>query len=144
MALRAAGCDKDQPRVAEAVRMLLDRQLPDGGWNYGNTVVFGQKLYPMPDMTGMALSALSGLVSYVDVAKSVEYLRAEAPGLRTPFSLGWCLLGLGSWGSRPSEAEALILNCLARQGECGPYDTIAYSLLVSAFLKPRGLSSPVE
>ncbi len=38
LALRAAG-QGAHGRVREAVRMLLDRQLADGGWNYGNTVV---------------------------------------------------------------------------------------------------------
>ena len=31
-------------RVDEGVRLLIDRQLESGGWNYGNTTVFGTEL----------------------------------------------------------------------------------------------------
>ena len=42
--------------------MMLDRQLPHGGWNYGNTYVFGRELRPMPESTGAALTGLAGQV----------------------------------------------------------------------------------
>ncbi len=62
MALQVAGYGS-HPRVAEAVRLLLDRQIPGGGWNYGNTTVFGQTLQAMPEDTGMVLAALGPLIS---------------------------------------------------------------------------------
>ncbi|EKD35048.1 MAG: hypothetical protein ACD_75C02077G0001, partial [uncultured bacterium] len=40
MTLRLVNHEK-HPRAEEAVKMILDRQLPHGGWNYGNTKVFG-------------------------------------------------------------------------------------------------------
>ena len=36
-------------RAQEARRLLLDRCLPSGGWNYGNTIAFGAELLPAPD-----------------------------------------------------------------------------------------------
>jgi len=54
MALKIAGYG-DHKRVKEATRLLLDRQLPHGGWNYGNTFVFAQELRPMPLSTGIVL-----------------------------------------------------------------------------------------
>jgi hypothetical protein len=53
----------EHPRVVEAVRMLLDRQLPSGGWNMGATLVFGKELLPFPESTGHALTALNGFVT---------------------------------------------------------------------------------
>ena len=50
MALEVAGYG-GHPRLIEAQRLLLDRQIPGGGWNYGNTTVFGQVLNPMPEST---------------------------------------------------------------------------------------------
>jgi len=41
IALRAAGY-KDHPRVQEAVALLMDRQLPDGGWNIGSPMVLAR------------------------------------------------------------------------------------------------------
>src|SRR5262249_9989037 len=46
-------------RVAEGVRLLYDRALPHGGWNYGNRSVFGRELRPQPGPTGLALLALA-------------------------------------------------------------------------------------
>src|SRR5688572_31355343 len=40
IALKATGLAQHD-RVHEAMRMMLDRQLPHGGWNYGSTYVFG-------------------------------------------------------------------------------------------------------
>jgi hypothetical protein len=45
LALKATG-NSEHGRVQEAVRMILDRQLSSGGWNYGNTTVFNQELLP--------------------------------------------------------------------------------------------------
>lgn len=45
-------------RAGEAVAMLLDRECPGGGWNYGNTIVMNQELAPYPDTTALALLAL--------------------------------------------------------------------------------------
>lgn len=46
-------------RVEIGVRLLLDRQSPDGGWNYGNKRVLGVDLPGYPDTTGWALLGLA-------------------------------------------------------------------------------------
>jgi hypothetical protein len=45
LALSCAGY-AGHPRISNGVRLLMDRQLPKGGWNYGNTIVYGQELLP--------------------------------------------------------------------------------------------------
>jgi len=129
MALKTAG-HGHHDRVKEAVRMVLDRQLPHGGWNYGNTHVFGKELHPMPESTGAALIGLAGMVEERTVARSLEYLEDEVGRLRTPISLGWSLLGLAAWGRRPSSATALVERCLANQDRYGEYETSALCLLI--------------
>lgn len=131
LALRRAGYGA-HTRVSEAARMLLDRQLPSGGWNYGNTTVFGQVLRPLPDTTGAALCALTGLTERDAVLRSLSYLRATVGRIRTPFSLGWALLGLASWEAVPSPAEAQISEVLLRQSHSGPYETGALAALLLA------------
>lgn len=138
LSLRIAG-HEDHGRALEAVRLLMDRQLPKGGWNYGNTAVYGQELYPQPENSGIALCALSGLVSRVDVQRSIDYLKSRIIRLRTPFSLGWGLLGLGSWGVRPAEAGSWVLESLDRQKNYGSYETTLLSLLILAFHARGGL-----
>lgn len=128
-------------RAREASRLLLDRQLPAGGWNYGNTFVYGKALYPLPESTGLALDALAGRVSRGDVARSLGYLETRLAQVRAPLSLGWGLLGLGAWGARPADAERRVSESLALQEEYGPFDTTLLSLLLVSGLAARGLES---
>jgi hypothetical protein len=141
IALGAVG-ERGHQRVDEAVRMLLDRQLEGGGWNYGNTVVFDRVLSPMAAPTGMALQALAGSVEEKDVAASLTRLESILPGLRTPFSLSWAILGLGAWGRRPVRAEKLAGESLALQARYGSYGTTDLSLLLLAHMSTEGLSFP--
>jgi hypothetical protein len=140
MALEIAGYG-NHPRLEEAKLMLLDRQIPGGGWNYGNTTVFGQVLNPMPESTGMVLNALSHKVSRETVQKSLAYLEKSYPSLKTPRSLGWALLGLGAWGARPAAAPAAIGDCLGRQERFGGYDTSSLALILVATKATGGLVS---
>ena len=141
-ALQTAGYG-NHARAREAVRMLMDRQLKDGGWNYGNTVVFGQELYPMPEDTGVALDALAGQVAEKGVQQSLAYLVSQVEQLRTPLSLGWSILGLGAWGKRPQDAEKRVLDCLSLQEQYGAYDTPLLSLMVLCFYASGGLTSVI-
>ena len=138
IALRVMGSGGNE-RVAEGVRLLLDRQLSKGGWNYGNTTVFGTELAAMPESTGLALSALSGLADKQDVSRSIARLKDSVKTLTTPFSLGWAILGLSAWGERPSDANAMIDRCLRRQDRYGAYDTSLTGLMIVARKAEGGL-----
>ncbi len=107
VALRRHGLSS-HPRMAEGMRLLRDRCLPSGGWNFGNTTLFGRELRPQPAPTGLALLALSGTAEADDpvVSPSIAYLESELPGLRAPASLAWGLIGLRAWGRRPVDANA--------------------------------------
>jgi hypothetical protein len=140
VALRSVGHRKHD-RVSEAIRMLLDRQLPHGGWNVGNTIIFGRELHPNPESTGAALTGLAGEVDREKVSRSLDYLQGEVDRLRTPISLGWALLGLAAWGVWPSNGTALVEHCLANQTRYGEYDTSALCLL---FLGALAGESPTQ
>ena len=138
MALYHAG-KSHHPRVKEATSLLLDRQLPHGGWNYGNTEVFGQELRPSPEDTGAALTALVGQTSETHVSKSLEYLLNQVEILRTPIALGWTLIGLSSWDKRPPDMKIQILDTFERGNRFGEYDTPSLCLLLIANDATRGL-----
>ena len=146
MALGVAG-KGNHPRAEEARIMLLNRQLENGGWNYGNTAIFGQQLQPMPSSTGLALSALSGSTRRESVGKSLFYLRREMSRLETPVSFGWGCLGLSAWGERPEIQQDALHKSLRRQEICGAHTTEELSLLLIAlqggdgFLRPSGRDS---
>lgn len=141
MALRRVGHGHHE-RVREAVRMLLDRQLPHGGWNYGNTLVFGKELHPMPESTGAALAGLAGMVERDTALPSLKYLQAEVTRMQTPISLGWSLLGLAAWGLSPPNAKALVERCLANQDRYGEYETSALCLLFLGALAAADAQNP--
>ncbi len=143
LALRAVGWER-HPRVREAVRMLLDRMLPRGGWNYGNVSVFGRQLEPFPQSTGLALSALAGLVRRERVAPSIEYLATRLERVRTPLTLGWGLLGLGAWGERPERASLWLAETSAREPIAGAHDTAHLAILAVAHTAGGGLLSDLQ
>jgi hypothetical protein len=136
IALKTSGL-KSHPRVQGGIQMLLERQLPQGGWNYGNTVVFDQELIPLPDTTGAALTALAGLIPKNKIDKSLAYLRETVKQSRTPLSLGWGVYGLDAWGEKPEAAEIWIQEALKKQESFSPLDTSALSLLIIAYHKNR-------
>lgn len=140
LALRMTG-HEDHERAREAVRMLMDRQLPKGGWNYGNTELYGQELNPQPENTGLALCALSDLVSRSDVQRSIDFLGSRIHQIRTPLSLGWGILGLGTWGKRSDDARSWVQESLEHQKKYGPYETTLLSLLILAFQARGGFFS---
>lgn len=138
IALRVAGYGGNA-RVSEGARLLLDRQLSRGGWNYGNTTVFGTELASMPESTGLALSALPGLTAKETVSHSIAMMKESVRSLKTPLSLGWAILGLSAWGERPSDANSLIDRCLRRQDRYGAYDTCMVGLMLVALKAEGGL-----
>jgi hypothetical protein len=113
LALRAAGL-ADHARVREAVSLLLDRALSHGGWNYGNSKMFGSDLRPFPAQTGMVLAALAGEPQHDCIVKAIDFLHHELPRVRTPFSLAWGIIGAAAWDAWPHSAESWLAECADR------------------------------
>lgn len=96
MALRAAG-HSSHPRILEAEKLLIDRLLPEGGCNYGNTSVLGQTLRPHVQPTGIVLLAIrpgSARANDSRVPQSVAYLRKALKETESLVSRSWALLAL--------------------------------------------------
>ena len=143
MALRVCGSGSHS-RTQDAVRLLMDRQLADGGWNVGTTVTFGKQMWPTPEATGLGLQALAGLVPKPAVRNSIAYLRSQLPALNAPMSLAWAILGLHAWQETLEQPHERILQVLARQQQLGPYDTFSLSLLLLAWHCDAGLVRYLE
>src|SRR5262249_10379671 len=106
----------DHPRVRDGVRLILDRAIPSGGWNYGNKAVFGRMLRPQPGPTGMALLALAGRAggqASPAVTRALDYLRGTLPAVRAAVSLGWGVLGLRAAGACPAQAQSWLAEAYA-------------------------------
>lgn len=93
-ALRECGRG-DHARTREAVAMLLDRQLPDGGCNFGNTEVLGAVLRPHIQPTGLAFVALAHAQDESGrVTRGCRYLERTISADTAIVSLSWAVLGL--------------------------------------------------
>jgi hypothetical protein len=135
LALKAAGRG-DHPRTREAVRLLIDRLLPDGGCNYGNTVVMDQVLRPHLQPTGLAMLALAGESDRDGrIAKSLDYLVAELSPRTAAASLAYGLLGLAAHDRSPQAArswlEIAYRRTIAREPAQYPLALLALAVLGS-------------
>jgi Prenyltransferase and squalene oxidase repeat len=82
-----ATANADQ-RIAEAERFLIDRACPDGGWNYGNSNVFGKNLYPYVWTTAITLLALQDKRDWPVVANGLKFLETDWRTESSTISLG--------------------------------------------------------
>jgi hypothetical protein len=89
-------------RISMAQRMLLDRQCSDGGWNYGNTEVLGERLPSYAETTAIALVGLQGLDwprKQSALARAKAYAALPQPAL----GASWLRLGLRLQGVPASD-----------------------------------------
>jgi hypothetical protein len=86
--------EESEKRIHLGVEMLLDRECVDGGWNSGNSLVYGVPLRPHVEATAIALLALQDEQRIEMVQKSLSWLRQNAASVDSVSSLAWCILTL--------------------------------------------------
>jgi hypothetical protein len=74
--------------------MLLDRACVGGGWNSGNSIVYGVPLPPHVEATAIALLALQDEPRGDIIQASVNWLELRAAEIAAVSSLSWCILTL--------------------------------------------------
>ncbi len=108
LALKSTG-HGEHARTREAVRLLIDRLLPQGGCNYGNTVVLGQTLRPHLQPTGLVMMALADeLDESGRIQRSLDYLQRNLAPATPVLSLCYGLLGLAAHDAWPPHADRLL------------------------------------
>lgn len=140
LAMKAAGRGA-VPRAREAATLLIDRQLPNGGCNYGNTFVLGQELRPHLAPTGLVLLALAGETDASGrLGKSVDYVRAAIGPQTTALSLAYGALGLSAHEGLPEGVEAWLAAAAERtRRRPGPLPRLALLALAA-----RGREGPIH
>jgi hypothetical protein len=129
LALKSAGHGQESA-ARDGISVLIDRQLPGGGLNYGNTYVLGQLLRSHVHPTGITLLALAdhssphapreepGSRSEVPAAdrvvKTVAWLQRSIGPETTPLSLAWAILGLRAHGQEPKQTDEWLASAAAR------------------------------
>jgi hypothetical protein len=124
LALRREG-QGEHVRVRQGIRMICDRALPGGAWNFGNRATFGAIYPPQLASTGFALLALTGEDTAGELTKEgCRYLGRALPRVRAPRSLAWGLIGLDAWQRRPAEGDRWLAESFAwiRHNRANPLD----------------------
>ncbi len=101
MAMRHCGFSQ-HPRAIEAAGLLVDRQLPLGGANFGNTTVLGKQTRAHVLPSAMSVVAFHQVRPIPQpISKTIEYLRDQLNRPLGSVSLAWLIHALvsGAWDS---------------------------------------------
>lgn len=131
--------DLTSPRIGEAERMILDRSCAGGGWNYGNSRVYDEELWPYPDTTALALIALQDRSDLPEVAAGLSALAKMLEENHSVLATSLGLLCFRLFGRE----EAALHERLESRLENSPYvDTRALAMAALALDPARAFTVP--
>lgn len=117
-------------RLQEGDLLLVDRACVGGGWNYGNTRVFEEDLWPYPDTTAVALLALADRSDLPEVGEALDALPRMMAENESILSLGLGSLALAVHGRDAELAREQLADRIAvwESGEIRALSWAALSL----------------
>jgi hypothetical protein len=118
-------------QIDEAERLLADRMCDGGGWNYGNSVVYGVAVPPYPDTTALALIALQDRRIDSISRRSLDALATMLEQVESGLSLGWAILCFGLHGRATDALRARLDRLYGATGFLGELRAVAVGLLAS-------------
>jgi hypothetical protein len=129
-------------RMALGCSMLLDRMCPGGGWNAGNSVVYGVALAPHIDVTSIALARLRFHYHLPEVRQSFSWLLTA--DCSSAYSLAWKILALQSYVDVRSDARPAMEGAQAKLAVLTqePAQTAENSTLALSILALSGNPNP--
>jgi hypothetical protein len=129
---------RSSPRLATAAAMLADRACPKGGWNAGNSEVFGVPLEPHPDFTAMALLGLRGVRQRDEliIKTSLDYLHDRLVTSESIYSLAWAALAMNVWNHLQAGAITQRLEDCVIAGDIRTFSVRTLSLAALALETP--------
>jgi hypothetical protein len=137
VALREAGY-ADNARRLEGMKLLVDRLLPSGGANYGNTVVFDQELLEHPHSSGVVAWALAGeAVDDKRLEKTIQRLKLVTERPTGAASLAWAARGLAAHHQADAATAEQIASklTLSIEKNAGLHKTAMLTLAAQEILK---------
>lgn len=106
LALMSAGL-ADHPRCVQGASFLSDRILENGGANYGNKVVLGKHLDPVPIPTALTLVGLQNTPISDPIRKSIHYLASILANPDDLQNVAWSLLALDLYDRRDVDSPVV-------------------------------------
>lgn len=118
-----------EERIRQGELVIYDRMCEGGGWNYGNAAVFGENLWPYPDITALALIALQDRQAEEANQLSLHALRKMLTRVESGLTLSWSILCFSLYGDDISEWRKLLAKYYKKTGFLSEIKTIALALL---------------
>ena len=124
--LAGTNCDE---RIRQGEMLIYDRMCENGGWNYGNSKVLGEALWPYPDVTAVALIALQDLTTSAANQKSLRVLDATMRETASGTALGWGILCLTLYNQDVQEWKEILEKSFEKTRFLDETNTVALALL---------------
>lgn len=121
--------EASKTRLRLGVEMILDRVCPGGGWNEGNSVVYGVPLRPHADATAIALLALQDEERTSAVHAGLNWLKNESATIDSVESLAWCILTLFVYQERIEHLKSRLSAIVGNGSNIRNNATLATALL---------------
>jgi hypothetical protein len=125
-------CNRSEPserRIRLGVDMLLDRACVGGGWNSGNSIVYGKPLPPHLEATAVALLALQDEERTPVIRMSLAWLKHRSPNIKDVESLAWCILSLFVYQEPVEDLKARLATLIGDGHEIRNNATLATAIL---------------
>jgi hypothetical protein len=118
-----------EERIQQGELMIYDRMCDNGGWNYGNSSVYGDRLWPYPDTTAVALIALQDHQERKENEVSLRALGEMAKNTDSGLALSWGAICLSVYGQEGAELKQRLVERFAKTKFLGETKAIALGIL---------------
>jgi hypothetical protein len=118
-----------EKRIRLGVDMLLDRVCGGGGWNSGNSMVYGVPLRAHVEATAIALLALQDEERTPVLETSLAWLKQKAASIESVESLAWSILSLFVYEEPVERLKNTLAGVIGDGGEIQNNATLATALL---------------
>jgi hypothetical protein len=116
-------------RITQGESMIYDRMCDGGGWNYGNSIVYGDKLWPYADTTAIALIALQNRHDAVENRMSLAALQTALETVTSGLALSWSAICYDIYGHDSGNLRQRLVNNFETTGFLGETKSLALSIL---------------
>lgn len=119
-------------RIQQGELVIYDRMCDNGGWNYGNSSVYGDQLWPYPDITAIALVALQDHQERKENQLSLRALGEMAIYTDSGLALSWSAICLSLYGQDSAQLRQRLVQRFAKTKFLGETKAIALGVLAVA------------
>ena len=125
---RLVGTNVDE-RIRQGESMIYDRMCDGGGWNYGNSMVYGEKLWPYADVTAIALIALQDHHDLMENRVSFAALQNAIKTVNSGLALSWGAICYEIYGYDSANLRNRLITGFETTGFLGETKSIALCIL---------------